>query len=181
MESNTVHSITLWDLISTPTIFLNPSLYALFLLFAILLECSLSKRDVSPGCTLPTVFILIVTYLLGLVWQYALMAHRYSYGERIEIPHWYYPAIGLFLLGVAVLFGFGASDLLKKRCYANCTGRCLIFAGTIGFFLVSSLTPTRANRLWDSEDEKGPGQTWGHDGRMNLETGIQQDATGQYQ
>lgn len=139
-------AITLWDLLSAPSVSLHLPRFALFLLVAIPLEIYADRKKISPACAISSVFLQLVTGLAGILMIYLLTTARFLPGDRIVIPFWYYPTV-MILVGLPVgFFIAGMRSLIKAGNLHHVVVRCIVFGVALYFASTVVMTPFAVNR-----------------------------------
>ena len=141
-----METTSLWELLLESSFSLHMPRFALFLFMALILEITYSKRKVCPMCSASTVILQLVTGVSGIIAAYYLSTSYFYEGDRIRIPVWYYPVVGLFLFSVSLLFVWGTKSLLRNRMISNLIIRSIVFGVTVYFAFVTAITPTIINK-----------------------------------
>jgi len=143
---------SLLDMLLEPAISLHLVRFTLFLFFAIFLELVCSLKRVCVMCSLSTVLLQLVTGVAGLLGINYVMTSTFLSGDRVVVPYWYYPVIGLFLFGLLLVFIKGAKSLLKERLVFNFILRCVLFGITLYFAITVVRTPSKVNTILEKRD-----------------------------
>jgi hypothetical protein len=146
MEGIIIERTTLWDLLSEPSMSLHLPRFALFLFIATILEMVYSKKRVCLQCSVSTVALQLVTGICGIIGIFYMVTSSFYDGDRVPIPFWYYPVIGIFITGLTVVFIRGAKTLLNKQLISHCIVRSLMFGITVYFAITAAITPSRINK-----------------------------------
>lgn len=156
MEEIIIERTTLWDLLSEPSFSLHLPRFALFLSLAIIFEIIYSKKKLCLMCSASTVILLLVTGIGGIIGIYYNVTSSFYDGDRVPIPHWYYPVIGVFITGITFVFVKGANALLNDRLISNFVIRYLMFGITVYFAITTAMTPGRINKSLEAWEKTVP-------------------------
>ncbi len=151
-----VETTTLWELLIAPSTSLHLPRFALFLIIAIPLEIYCDRKKVCLVCSIPPVVLQLLTGIGGLVVIYSMSTTSFSFGDRVAIPVWYYPFMGVLLCFLGVVFLNGIKGLLRDRYRVNAVVRSLIFGISVYFAISTIITPTKLNQVLKEWEKEAP-------------------------
>lgn len=142
-----VERITLWDMLCEPSLTLQLSRFALFLLIAIITLAVLDCRKLSISCSFSTVMLLLTTGLIGIYAYYCLLTSFIYVNTWMYIQPWYYPICILTITALTAAFICGGIGLVRKGRTKNMIVRSLIYGFALYFAFTAVFTPTKTNMI----------------------------------
>lgn len=166
----TAEIVTLWHLLSEPSLTLQLPRFSLFLFISIILEIICSKKKICLLCSASTVSLLMFTGIGGIIAVTLMISSHIYIGTRVAVPIWYYPVTAILILGITLAFLTGVKFLLRRHLFSNAIIRCLIFGITVYFAVTTIITPTRVNRSIAEWEKTAPSQQFAPP--STIETGL---------
>lgn len=119
--------------------------FALFLIFALVVEILSSRKKINPLCSWSTITLLLLTTLGGLFEFYFLLTTPWAWLGPFTIPVLYCPVVVAILLISLLSCIAGIRLLWKERLYFNCIARGVIFTAAFYFAITTAVAPVKVN------------------------------------